>query len=121
MEKEIDAIFNDITNETRNELEKLFSSKAASKSEEELHNMDDLYESDTQLSDEYYTSKMKNWMDNISRTNSQALKYANVIDDDRWIISRFTSEESLYSEIWTNIHKHMVELEESPSQNDDEK
>lgn len=114
VDKEIDAIFNDITNETRNELEKLFRSKAASKSDE--LRMDDLYESDTQLSDEYYASKMKDWMDNISRTSSQALKYVNVIDD-HWIISRSASEESLYSEIWTNIHQHMVDSEES--QNDE--
>jgi len=114
VDKEIDTIFSDITNETRNELEKLFSSKAASKSDE-LH-MDDLYESDTQLSDEHYTSEMKEWMDSISKTNSKALKYANVIDD-RWIISRSALEESLYCEIWTNIHQHMVDSEEA--QNDE--
>lgn len=105
VDEEIDAIFNDITNDTRNELEKLFSSKAATKSDELL--MDNLYESETLLSDEYYTSKMKEWMDNITRNNSQALKYANIIDD-RWIISRSASEESIYSEIWTNIHQHMI-------------
>jgi len=100
---EIESLVSGIVDQSRNDLEDLFNSEAASDVNGAI---DASTRSSTPNADsEYFISLTTTWMKNNSHNGTnQALKYSETIGD-RWIISNSIIEESIYKEIWDMIHE----------------
>ncbi len=126
-DQEIDSIFSDYMDETRNELETLFRSAAVTsksdKMSENLGSTDELFRSAEKVMDgKYHVTTMKDWIHKQQKSEgnggevNQALQYISTIGDN-WVVSPTILEETLYKEVWTIVNERVQANETSPSLN----